>query len=139
MTDDILLNKAQIIGRSIGRVEDEYQGKPEHLKDLTRQDAIVLNMQQACEAAIDLAIHAVVEAKYGLPQNSREAFEMLAIHGVIDQDLSRSLKAMVGFRNVAVHNYQAPNLGILQTIIEHRLRDLKTFADVLFRSEHSPS
>ena len=113
MTDDILLNKAQIIRRSMGRVEEEYQGKPERLKDLTRQDSIVLNMQRACE--------------------------MLATHGVIDQDLSHSLKAMVGFRNVAVHNYQALNLGILQAIIEHRLGDLKTFADVLFRSEHSPS
>ncbi len=134
MTDDILLNKAQIIRRSIGRVEEEYQGKPEHLKDLTRQDSIVLNMQRACEAAIDLSMHAVAGGKMGLPQNSREAFEMLAGHGVIDQELAHSLKAMVGVRHVAVHNDQALDLGILQAIIEQRLEDLKTFADVLFRS-----
>ncbi|MHB1981309.1 MAG: type VII toxin-antitoxin system HepT family RNase toxin [Sulfobacillus sp.] len=137
MTDDILLNKAQIIRRSIGRVEEEYQGKPEHLKNLTRQDSIVLNMQRACEAAIDLAMHAVAAGKMGLPQDSREAFEMLAGHGVIDQQLARSLKAMVGFRNVAVHNDQALDLGILQAIIEQRLGDLQTFADVLFRPEQT--
>lgn len=137
MTDDILLNKAQIIRRSIGRVEEEYQGKPEHLQELTRQDSIVLNVQRACEATIDLAMHAVAEGKLGLPQNSREAFEMLAAHGVIDPDLAQRLKAMVGFRNVAVHNYQALDLGILQSIIEHRLGDLKTFADVLFRSQET--
>lgn len=137
MTDDILLNKAQIIRRSLGRVEEEYQGKPEHLKNLTRQDAIVLNVQRACEAAIDLAMHAVAEAKLGLPQTSRDAFEMLAAHGVIDHELARHLQAMVGFRNVAVHNYQALDLKILQAIIEHRVEDLKTFADVLFRSDHT--
>jgi len=54
MADDVLLNKASIIERCLHRIEDEYQDDPANLyENVTRQDAIVLNLQRACQAAID--------------------------------------------------------------------------------------
>ncbi len=38
---------------------------------------------------------------------------------------------MVGFRNIAVHDYQAINLNILQKIIERHLDDFKEYIDAL--------
>lgn len=37
---------------------------------------------------------------------------------------------MVGFRNIAVHDYQALNLVIVQAIIDRHLDDLRSFASV---------
>ena len=34
---------------------------------------------------------------------------------------------MVGFRNIAVHDYQAINIDIVQQIIEKNLNDFKEF------------
>jgi len=36
---------------------------------------------------------------------------------------------MVGFRNIAVHDYQKINLDIVKQIIEKHLKDLKGFAE----------
>ncbi len=77
MPDDILLNKRAIIQRCMARVREEYGGQPLNLENVTRQDAIVLNLQRACEASIDLAMHAVARRNLGVPQTSREAFALL--------------------------------------------------------------
>jgi len=52
---------------------------------------------------------------------------MLREVNVIDTELCERLEAMVGFRNIAVHQYQQLNLDILKTIISSRLSDLDTF------------
>lgn len=38
---------------------------------------------------------------------------------------------MIGFRNIAVHNYQKLNLDILQKIIENNLEDFSEFVYVI--------
>ncbi|WP_084177453.1 type VII toxin-antitoxin system HepT family RNase toxin [Geobacillus vulcani] len=97
------------------------------------QDSIVLNLQRACEARIDLAMHIVAEQKFGLPQHSRDAFALLEEHGVISPSVSKKMKAMIGFRNIAVHDYQPLNLGIVQAIVEQHLDDFKQFAEAILR------
>jgi uncharacterized protein YutE (UPF0331/DUF86 family) len=70
----IILNKVSIIERCIQRIHEEYEDNPSNLQNDTKQDSIILNLQKACEASIDLAMHIVAEKKLGLPQNSRDAF-----------------------------------------------------------------
>jgi len=138
--DDVMLNKAAIIGRCLQRIEEEYRGHESQLKsDFSRQDAIVLNLQRACEAAIDGAMHMVRRRRLGVPQQSRDAFAMLESAGLLDPALSRSMQAMVGFRNVAVHQYQDLNLDIVRSIIENRLQDFRALADrfVAFAQEET--
>jgi len=38
----------------------------------TRQDSIILNLQRACEASIDAAMHLVRVRRMGIPQESRD-------------------------------------------------------------------
>jgi len=104
-----------------------------NLEDYTKQDSIVFNLQRACEACIDLAMHIVSERKLGIPQNSRDAFELLNRHQLIDDELSAALKSMVGFRNVAVHDYRAISVGILQSIINKHLDDFIRFTEAVKR------
>jgi uncharacterized protein YutE (UPF0331/DUF86 family) len=128
MGDDVIYNKLEIIERCIKRINEVYGGEFENLKDYTKQDSIILNLQRACEAAIDLAMHIVSEKKMGIPQNSRDAFEVLNVNKIIDDKLAEKLKLMIGFRNIAVHNYQAVNIEIVREIIEKHIEDFREFS-----------
>ncbi len=129
MVDDVVVNKCASIERCIRRVGEDYGGDPERLSsDITRQDAIVLNVQRACQAAIDLATHLVRIHRLGVPQDSREAFDLLSEAGLVRPDLAASLKRMVGFRNVAIHDYRQLSLPVLQRVIDFGLDDLASFA-----------
>lgn len=134
MADDVLLNKTAAIERCLARIAEEYRGhEQELLSNQTRQDAIVLNLQRACEAVIDLAMHVVRTRHLGLPQESREAFTLLRDAGLIDEDLTRRMCAMVGFRNVAVRNYQKLNMEIVRSILDKHLGDFRRFVTVLMQ------
>lgn len=133
VNNDIVLNKVSTIERCIKRVHEVYAGNPNNLRDFTKQDSIILNIQRACEASIDLAMHIVSSKKLGLPKKSREAFQYLNESNIIDGKLSQALMNMVGFRNIAVHDYQLINLNILQAIIENHLIDFIEFTKVVLK------
>ena len=135
-TDDVLLNKIAMIERCLLRIEEEYLGHEHELEsNYTRQDSIILNLQRACEASIDVAMHIVRVRKLGVPQESRDAFDMLGEVGMIDANLRDRLKAMVGFRNVAVHDYRKLNLDIVRAVVEKRLGDFREFGAVLLSAK----
>ena len=127
MIDDIDLNKAAIIRRCLRRISEEYRDDPSRLDDFTIQDSIVLNILRACEAAIDLAMHRVAQGRLGIPQTSRDAFELLAQNAIISQACATAMKHMVGFRNIAVHNYQNIQTPVLHAILRKHLADFEAF------------
>jgi len=130
MVDDVLVNKSATIERCVQRVRDEYAGDARNLyDDITRQDAMILNIQRACQAAIDLAMHAVRLHDLGPPQESRDAFALLTEAGLLDDEFGDRLMRMVGFRNIALHEYQKLNLDVVKAIIEEHLTDFTRFAE----------
>lgn len=136
MANDVLLNKVAIIERCLDRVREEYQGHEGELEtDFTRQDSIILNLQRACEASIDAAMHLVRVKRLGVPQESRDAFAMICAAGIIDNGLRDNMQAMVGFRNIAVHDYRKLNLDVVRSIIEKRLEDFRGFAAAVLKQD----
>jgi len=133
MIDDVILNKIEIIKRCIRRAKEEYDCNPKNLENYTKQDSITLNIQRACEAVIDLGMHVIAERGLGIPQTSRDTFEILQDNRIITPEMCERLKAMIGFRNIAIHNYQRLNLKIIQAIIEKDLKDLLSFTDVVLK------
>mgnify|MGYP001560835568 FL=1 len=134
MADDVLLNKAAAIERAVGRARQEYAGDDANLlQNQTRQDAIILNLQRACESSIDAAMHLVRVHRLGVPQETREAFDLLERAGHLDPSLATRLRKMVGFRNVAVHDYQKLNLEVVRSILVERLDDFLEFTRLLLR------
>ena len=132
MADDVLINKAAAIERAIRRVREEHAGDDGNITaNQTRQDAIILNLQRACESSIDAAMHLVRVHRLGVPQETREAFELLQQAQSIDPGLAGRLKKMMDFRNVAVHDYQRLNLDIVRQIVAQHLDDFLAFTRVL--------
>lgn len=136
MADDVLLNKAATIERCVARARDEYHRDPATFSnDVTRQDAAILNIQRACEAALDMGQHLIRRDSLGVPQGSRDVFTLLAREGRIDEALAETLRRMVGYRNIAVHDYQALQLAITVAVIERHLDDFLAFSRVLLLRE----
>ena len=134
MADDVLLNKAASIERCLKRIDEEYRGHEQEFEiNFTRQDALILNLLRASKTSIDAAMHLVRVRKLGLPQESRDAFRMLAQAGIVLPELSVQLQKMVGFRNIAIHNYAQLDLQIVRSIVEQRLDDFREFARLLIR------
>ena len=134
MVDDVLVNKVAIIERCLLRIHEEYVGHEEELENnFSRQDAIILNLLRACEASIDAAMHLIRIRRLGVPQQSREAFILLADAKLLDPSLSRHLQTMVGFRNIAVHDYQKMNVEVLRSILDRRLDDFRDFCRALLQ------
>lgn len=42
--------------------------------------------------------------------------------------MAKNMKSMLKFRNIAIHEYQELDLGVVQEVIENHLNDLQTFA-----------
>ncbi len=95
----------------------------------------MLNLQRACEACIDLAMHRARRHGLGVPQDSRGAFDLLVDAGRLDAALADALEAMVGFRNVAVQDYTRLDLAIVHAIVERHTNDLLAFASASLRAE----
>lgn len=132
MPDDVLLNKAATIERCVNRARDEYQKAPlTFATDFTRQDAAILNIQRACEAALDMGQHLIRKHKLGIPQSSRDVFALLAIAGFLPAELAEKMKKMVGFRNIAVHEYQRLQLAVTEYVITQRLDDFIQYCQLL--------
>ncbi len=132
---DIVWNKKESIERCIRQIRLYYQ-LPTELpfeKDYFRQDAIAINVQRACEQAIDLANHTIKTRKLGLPKESRDSFRLLAENGIIPADLATRLGNMIGFRNILVHEYQVLDLRLMVDVIENRMDDLLDFTNFIVR------
>lgn len=136
--DDVLINKAATIERCVARAREEYAADPEGFAhNFTRQDAAILNIQRACEAALDMGLHIIRRERLGVPQSARDTFTLLSQAGWLDEAVAEPMKRMVGFRNIAVHQYQALQLPITERILSHHLGDFLNFAAQMLK--HDPS
>jgi uncharacterized protein YutE (UPF0331/DUF86 family) len=133
MLDDVLLNKAAIIERCVARAKEEYANSNDFAHDFTRQDAAILNIQRACEAAIDMGQHLVFRERLGIPQGAKDVFTLLAQAGWISHAQAEVLKKMVGFRNIAVHEYQSLLLPVVINIIDHHLSDFLDYSAAIIK------
>ena len=135
--DDVILNKVAKIERSIKRINEEYIGTEKELEtNFTKQDSIILNLQRACEATVDLAARLVRLNNLGIPQKTRDVFVFLEEGKMISQDLSNRLQKMLEFRDIAVHDYRALNLEVVKSIIEKKLGDFLEFTKLVLE-KHS--
>lgn len=140
MVDDVLLNKVATVQRCVARVREEYDKGPETFaSDHTRQDAAILNVQRACEASLDIAQYIIRRDKLGVPQSARSALALIAQAGWVDETLSSILKNMVGFRNIAVREYQTLQLPILVSIITKHMDDFLIFTREVLQKDASRS
>ena len=100
-------------------------------KDYDLQDIVSLNLTRAVQMAVDIGAHMVSAQMQAAPATMGETFDQLGRMGVISEELALQLKKSVGFRNVAVHNYNAVNWAIVFSILQGHLQDFDAFAKAI--------
>lgn len=128
---DIIVEKVAIIQHCLKRISEVTELDPEKIDDINIQDIFVLNLQRAVQATIDLAAHIIADEGFGLPGSLREHFKLLVENNIIPGDLGEKMISMVGFRNIAVHEYHTIDVDILKRILTHNLVDIESFYSVI--------
>ena len=129
MEADVILRKLANAERCLARIRQVTGGDPDTLDDLDIEEIVTLNLQRAIQSSIDLAAHLISRNNWGLPDTLRGHFSILSRQGVIPALLLPNLQAMVGFRNIAVHEYETLDVRILKAIVRDHLEDLDAYLD----------
>ena len=130
--DEILINKKTSIERCIHRIQEDFQ--EDFLTNYTKQDSVILNIERACQAAIDMGNRLLKIKNLGLPQSNRDTFVKLEKSKIISIELSRKMQAMAGFRNIAVHDYSSVNIDVVANIVKNNLQDLVVFSETIIKN-----
>jgi uncharacterized protein YutE (UPF0331/DUF86 family) len=131
---DVILAKLESLERCIRRVEQKRPDSMDHLmQDLDRQDVIVLNLERAIQQCVDIGTHILVARGYAAPESMAGVFAQLADAGVVSADIASRLKNAVGFRNIAVHQYEKLSLSVVYSIITEQLDDFRKFSAAILK------
>ena len=95
----------------------------------------ILNIHRACVAALDMGQHLIRREKLVIPQSARYVFSLLAQANWIETTLADSLKRMIGFRNIAVHDYQSLQLPITLNIITQHLDEFLLYTTAIIKKD----
>ena len=130
MDREVVEQKLESLIRCLDRVETKCPATADELvANIDLQDIISLNLTRAVQACVDIALHwAAQTPNVKSPATMGEAFELMASAGALTDDVATNLRKAVGFRNVAVHNYDEIDWAIVFSICTTRLRDFREFA-----------
>jgi uncharacterized protein YutE (UPF0331/DUF86 family) len=83
------------------------------------------------QLSVDIGAHLIAGMDVPPPGTMGQTFDLLAQQGVVGKELANGLKKSVGFRNIAVHNYDSINWDIVHSIVKNQLREFSEFAKAI--------
>ena len=132
MDREVIEQKLESLRRCVQRIETKSPADAATLaKDIDLQDIVALNLSRAVQICVDIGAHIIAEIDVPPPDTMGQTFDLLAQGGVLNNQLADSLKKAVGFRNIAVHNYETINWDIVHSIVKYHLADFSEFAKVV--------
>lgn len=128
MDKDVILAKLEMLMRCVERIKSQNIQTLEDLENsLDKQDIILLNLQRAVQVCVDIGNHVIVD--FGItPNTMADTFKILAEKNLISKPNAVNLSKAVGFRNIAVHQYEAIDNKIIFAIVKNNLNDFSEFA-----------
>lgn len=129
MDKEVLITKLESLIRCIHRIKDQNISKLEELEqNIDKQEIIILNLQRAVQLCVDVGNHILLDYRTQTPATMADTFKYLAENMLISKENAEQLSHSVGFRNIAVHQYENIDCKIVFSIITQHLDDFKTFA-----------
>ena len=129
MDKQIVDQKLESLRRCIERIQEKLPVTAKDLAtDFDKQDIVSLNLSRAVQLTVDIGVHIISGLSSPVPGTMGQTFDVLADKHVVTKELAVQLKKSVGFRNIAVHNYDAINWDIVHSIVDLHLKDFSEFA-----------
>ena len=132
MDREVVDQKLESLRRCLRRIESKCPADALVLAvDLDLQDIVALNLSRAVQISVDIGAHLIAGMNVPPPGTMGQTFDLLAQEGVLSSELANGLKKSVGFRNVAVHNYDSINWSIEHNIVKNHLGEFSEFAKAI--------
>lgn len=132
MDREVVEQKIESLRRCLWRIETKCPADVATLAaDIDLQDIISLNLSRAVQISVDIGTHLIAGMDVPAPNTMGQTFDLLCQAGMLNLELAGSLKKAVGFRNIAVHNYENINWEIVHSIVKYHLTDFNAFAKVV--------
>lgn len=126
---EIIAAKLESLRHCVQRLEDKRSDSAALLKaDYDLQDIISLNLTRAVQLWVDISAYIIANSNADIPTTMGESFEALHALNILTPELVTRMKRAVGFRNIAVHNYQQIDWEIVYAICHQHRGDSKAFA-----------
>jgi uncharacterized protein YutE (UPF0331/DUF86 family) len=123
-----LAEKAAAVERHLQRVTDRLPEQPDDLQAGTdAADVVILNLWQATQTVLDMALGACVRLRLGTPADYADAFQRLAGAGHVERGLASRLVKAAGFRNLVAHRYAHLAMKSVHESALHGPGDLRAF------------
>ena len=125
---DVLTAKMAHVRRHVNRVRScDYGSFDQFKKDLNSQDLALFNLQMAIQFSVDAATHMIADNDWRLPQGMKDAFNVLFEQKVISESTRDTMQAMVGFRNVVIHDYAEIDFKKVYDVLQNHLNDFSAY------------
>ena len=132
MDREVVEQKLESLRRCLQRIEAKCPADANTLiSDFDLQDILSLNLSRSVQLCVDIGAHLIAGLDVPPPDTMGQTFELLAQSGLLSSILAGKLKKAVGFRNIAMHNYEAINWHIVHSIVKNNLADFSAFAKVV--------
>jgi uncharacterized protein YutE (UPF0331/DUF86 family) len=129
MDRQVIDQKLESLRRCLVRIQDKFPADAAELQsNFDLQDIIALNLSRAVQLTVDIGSHIISTMNMPAPETMGQTFDILAQQNVLSRNVADQLKKSVGFRNIAVHNYEAINWLIVHSIVSEHLQDFTEFA-----------
>lgn len=129
MDRDVIEQKIESLRRCVVRVRQKCPATADALaNDVDAQDILTLNLTRAVQLCVDIGAHLIAARDNPAPDTMGQTFDVLAELGSISPELAVRMKKAVGFRNIAVHNYEAIDWQIAHAIDTRHMEDFTAFA-----------
>lgn len=138
---DLIAAKLESLMRCVRRIESKRPANVAVLEqDLDAQDILAVNIERAVQLCVDICLHWLSARGLAVPASMAETFSVVANVDLLPADLAARLSKAVGFRNIAVHQYEKINWSIVHSIAWERLDDFRKFSGYIaaaIQGEHA--
>jgi uncharacterized protein YutE (UPF0331/DUF86 family) len=124
----VVLRKISQIRQRLTRLKYKKDVSVARLRsDPDTQDIVLHNLQLAIQGCVDIGSHIIADEGWGIAGSFSEIFYILQEKKVLGPVLTDKMIAMVGFRNLLVHEYETIRFDLVYDILQTHLSDIEEF------------
>lgn len=132
MDRQVIEQKIEFLRRSLSRIKQRAPATAAELEnDLDAQDVLTLNLTRAVQLCVDIGTHLIASSEQAAPNTMGQTFDVLTHMNLLEPALALRMKKAVGFRNIAIHNYEAIDWQITHAIATRHIEDFSAFTSAI--------
>lgn len=135
MDREVIEQKIESLRRCVERIRQKCPATADALAgDADAQDILTLNLTRAVQLCVDIGAHLIAARDNPAPNTMGQTFDALADLKVVSPEIAQRMKKAVGFRNIAIHNYETIDWQIVHAIATRNLNDFSEFAAAVVKA-----